>query len=70
MRMALTKVAIHSRMLDVIVIISNSVSLCYEDSVDHILDLFLKSTDVIQQIVRIPPETLGHLTEARRTYQH
>ena len=32
-------------------IFANSVSLSAEDSVDNILDLFLKKTDAIQQIV-------------------
>ena len=40
-------------------IVANSVSLCDEDSVDNILDLFLTKADAITQIVGIPPETLN-----------
>ena len=40
-------------------IVANSVSLIGEDSFDNILDLFLKKTDAIQQIIGVPPETLN-----------
>ena len=33
--------------------------MCDADSVDNILDIFLETTDAIQQIVGIPPETLN-----------
>ena len=42
-------------------IIANSVLLCDEDSVDNILDIFLKKTDSVHQTVGIPPETLNTL---------
>ena len=39
-------------------IVANSVSLCGEDSFDNILDIFLKKTDAIQQIIGGPPENI------------
>ena len=38
---------------------ANSVSLHESDTVKHILDLFLKKTDAITQIIGVPPETLN-----------
>ena len=46
---------------DSIDIVANSVSVCDEDSVEHILEIFLKKTDAIQQIVGILLETLNTL---------
>ena len=37
-------------------IVAKSVSLCDADSVDYIMDIFLKKTDAIQQIIGVPPE--------------
>ena len=38
---------------------ANSVSLHESHTVKHILDLFLKKTDAITQIIGVPPETLN-----------
>ena len=40
-------------------IVANSVSLYEADTVKNILDLFLKKTDAITQIIGVPPETLN-----------
>ena len=40
-------------------IVANSVSLYEADTVKYILDLFLKKTDAITQIIGVPPETLN-----------
>ena len=44
---------------NIIDIVANSVSLCDADSADNILDIFLKKTDAIEQIIGIRPETLN-----------
>ena len=40
-------------------IVANSVSLYEAYTVKNILDLFLKKTDAITQIIGVPPETLN-----------
>ena len=40
-------------------IVANSVFLYEADTVKHILDLFLKKTDAITQIIGVLPETLN-----------
>ena len=40
-------------------IVANSASLYESDTVKNILDLFLKKTDAITQIIGVPPETLN-----------
>ena len=40
-------------------IVANSVSLYNANPVKNILDLFLKKTDAIAQIIGVPPETLN-----------
>ena len=40
-------------------IVANSVSLYDANQVKNILDLFLKKTDAITQIIGVPPETLN-----------
>ena len=40
-------------------IVANSVSLNDSDIVKHILDIFLKKTDAITQIIGVPRETLN-----------
>ena len=42
-------------------IVPNSVSLCSDNSVEHISGLFLNKTDAIQPIVEIPPKMLNTL---------
>ena len=40
-------------------IVDNTVFVCVEESVDNILDISLKKTDEIQQLVGTPPGTLN-----------
>ena len=49
------------RLTSSIDIVANSVSLYEADTVKNILDLFLKKTDAITQIIGVPPETLNNL---------
>ena len=49
----------HVSLTNSIDIVANSDSLIDEESFDNILDLFLKKTDAIQQIIGVPPETLN-----------
>ena len=39
--------------------VANSVSVYEADTIENILDIFLKKTDAIIQIIGVPPETLN-----------